>query len=218
MSLGKQTLTEMISRFEMWGPKRLSEYLENKPVLILLPLGENSRAITWTPYASDSDICISSTPHSGSDVRELTDSTETVLLDKNEQLLPAFPEGSEVVPIMPGERKAFIIGRAYSNQLTIQDKSMSRTHAEIYETERGWYIKDLGSQNGTYVENHRLKQFQAIPLKSMQELGFSSKPNSTPRIISFFVTCEDLIRILKGEIFNNFVSNQFPQFMLNDEV
>lgn len=41
---------------------------------------------------------------------------------------------------------------------------ISRNHAEIYQDESGqWYVKDLGSRNGTYIRSKGSQRFQQIP-------------------------------------------------------
>jgi transcriptional regulator with GAF, ATPase, and Fis domain len=46
-----------------------------------------------------------------------------------------------------------IIGSAPGADVRIADREMSRLHAELEPTEHGTWIRDLGSRNGSYVEN-----------------------------------------------------------------
>lgn len=48
-----------------------------------------------------------------------------------------------------------VIGRSSDNQIVIRDDRASRRHAEIALREGGWVVRDLGSRNGTQV-NERL--------------------------------------------------------------
>ena len=41
---------------------------------------------------------------------------------------------------------------------------VSRRHARIRQTERGVFIEDLGSTNGTYVNGQRLRPFAPYPI------------------------------------------------------
>ncbi len=64
-----------------------------------------------------------------------------------------------------GERKSFtlsnqatIVGRKEDCDIRIPLKEVSRQHAEISITRHGVHVKDLGSSNGTYVNNERVKE------------------------------------------------------------
>jgi hypothetical protein len=60
----------------------------------------------------------------------------------------------------------FCIGRDASCGLRIQDPEISRIHAEVYQSEGRWWIRDMGSANGTYVEGGKIDRFPVIkPLR-----------------------------------------------------
>jgi pSer/pThr/pTyr-binding forkhead associated (FHA) protein len=48
------------------------------------------------------------------------------------------------------------IGRNNSLEIVVNDPSISREHAEILLTPEGWLARDLGSTNGTLLNNMRL--------------------------------------------------------------
>jgi HD-GYP domain-containing protein (c-di-GMP phosphodiesterase class II) len=48
------------------------------------------------------------------------------------------------------------VGRHEEAEVLLDDPSVSRQHAEVALTERGWRVRDLGSTNGTYLNGHRL--------------------------------------------------------------
>lgn len=50
------------------------------------------------------------------------------------------------------------IGRDPSNDLFLDDVTVSRRHAEIARTGDGFTVRDLGSLNGTYVDGVREEQ------------------------------------------------------------
>jgi len=49
-----------------------------------------------------------------------------------------------------------IIGRSSANQIVIRSHQASRQHAEIRWEDGGWWVRDLGSRNGTSVDGDRI--------------------------------------------------------------
>ncbi len=49
-----------------------------------------------------------------------------------------------------------ILGREVDNDIAVSDKSVSRLHAEIFLKKKNLFIKDLGSHNGTYVNDQKI--------------------------------------------------------------
>jgi putative nucleotidyltransferase with HDIG domain len=50
------------------------------------------------------------------------------------------------------------IGRHEPCEVRLDDPSVSRQHAELVPTPRGWRLRDLGSTNGTYINGNRIGQ------------------------------------------------------------
>jgi hypothetical protein len=48
------------------------------------------------------------------------------------------------------------IGRAESNSLQVEDEYISSNHARIYYREPQWWLEDLESKNGTFLNGRRL--------------------------------------------------------------
>lgn len=63
------------------------------------------------------------------------------------------------------------IGRLELLEIVLDDNSVSRCHAEIRATDRGWRVKDLGSTNGTRLNGVRLGNGQ-WPLRAKDMLQF----------------------------------------------
>jgi pSer/pThr/pTyr-binding forkhead associated (FHA) protein len=51
---------------------------------------------------------------------------------------------------------ATTIGRAAECELKIEDTYMSQQHARIFDRNGDWYVEDLGSTNGTFVNEQKL--------------------------------------------------------------
>jgi len=56
----------------------------------------------------------------------------------------------------PLNKSSIIVGRAAENDLFVQDETISRSHVEVEIGEKEIKLKDLGSTNGTYVNNSRV--------------------------------------------------------------
>lgn len=57
---------------------------------------------------------------------------------------------------LSGQR--FTIGRTPKNDLTINSTQVSSAHAEIVDEGLGWTLRDLGSTNGTFVDDERIDE------------------------------------------------------------
>jgi pSer/pThr/pTyr-binding forkhead associated (FHA) protein len=50
------------------------------------------------------------------------------------------------------------LGRGDYSDVTLDDVTVSRNHAEIRRTPEGWHLRDVGSLNGTYVNRERIEE------------------------------------------------------------
>jgi pSer/pThr/pTyr-binding forkhead associated (FHA) protein len=75
------------------------------------------------------------------------------------------------VELKPDSAPAYI-GRASSNAIRIDDSSISRLHASIAQRSNGEVvIADLGSSNGTYVNDRLLAANEARVLSAGDVIG-----------------------------------------------
>lgn len=54
------------------------------------------------------------------------------------------------------KKSVISIGRSRTNTISIASKAVSRNHVRIEFTREGWSVTDLGSLNGTYVNDIRV--------------------------------------------------------------
>ncbi|MBA4187087.1 MAG: sigma-54-dependent Fis family transcriptional regulator [Planctomycetaceae bacterium] len=66
----------------------------------------------------------------------------------------------DVYPLQLGTR--YKLGRAPTNKLTLQDDLCSREHAEVFPDGDGWFVRDLGSMNGTHVNGEQLRAERSL--------------------------------------------------------
>lgn len=65
------------------------------------------------------------------------------------------PEGGSRVPL---QKLPFSLGRALDNDLVLEDKRVSRHHAQIRKRQSRLCLVDLDSTNGTYVNGELIKE------------------------------------------------------------
>jgi len=65
-----------------------------------------------------------------------------------------------------------LIGRSPAADLVLAEKNVSGQHAALEWTGALWQILDLGSRNGTYVDNQRIGADGRVPLQRGSELRF----------------------------------------------
>ncbi len=64
-----------------------------------------------------------------------------------------------------------LIGRGADCQLILDDDYVSTRHARVVAAETGYYIEDLGSTNGTYVNGQRITAPTSISLQDTVRIG-----------------------------------------------
>lgn len=69
----------------------------------------------------------------------------------------------------------FTIGKSQTCNLVIADKVVSRHHAEVVQYGDKYFIKDLSSTNGTFINGNKLMADTDVELKDGQEIIFANK-------------------------------------------
>src|SRR5664279_4836690 len=63
------------------------------------------------------------------------------------------------------------IGRDVNNSIVVEDEFASTEHATLTFRGRAWYVEDLGSTNGTFVNGLRIEGLRAIGYGDELQVG-----------------------------------------------
>ena len=66
------------------------------------------------------------------------------------------PSGKEIIHDL--SEQTTTIGRLAENTLQIEDDSVSSSHAEIFAEEDRFFVRDLGSTNGTFINGEKIEK------------------------------------------------------------
>ena len=81
---------------------------------------------------------------------------------EQKSLKPSFQlrvlEGPDQGKVVPWQGEVLYIGRAVSGGLCLTDQNVSREHAKIEQRAEEFYLTDLGSTNGTYLNSQKVQQ------------------------------------------------------------
>jgi len=71
----------------------------------------------------------------------------------------------------PLDQPEMVLGRDPNTDIPVDDKEISRRHARLFQQGGNWILEDLGSLNGTYVNNIRLTQPHILRPGEVVNLG-----------------------------------------------
>ena len=71
-------------------------------------------------------------------------------------------------------RQVITVGRGESNDIVLPSTTVTRQHAQLERTAEGWQVRDLGSQNGTFLDGKPLLPDIPEPWDSRQALRIGS--------------------------------------------
>ena len=63
------------------------------------------------------------------------------------------------------------IGRAEACHVRLEDRYSSQFHARLYPKDGGWFLEDLGSTNGTYLNRQRVQGTHALQAGDQIRIG-----------------------------------------------
>src|SRR5262245_64286553 len=75
----------------------------------------------------------------------------------------------DVFPLHAGARCT--LGRAATNRVVLKDELCSREHAEVFRDDGHWFVRDLGSLNGTRLNNAPLTEEHPLEPRDEIQIG-----------------------------------------------
>jgi FHA domain len=63
------------------------------------------------------------------------------------------------------------LGRAAGCQVPLEDAYASQVHARVFQRDGHWYVEDLGSTNGTYLNRRRVAGPMVIKKRDKLQIG-----------------------------------------------
>jgi sigma-B regulation protein RsbU (phosphoserine phosphatase) len=80
-------------------------------------------------------------------------------------------QGPEVGQKFTLDNACTILGRQFDCQISLQGRAVSRQHAQILLRDNQFFVEDLGSSNGTFLNNQRLPPRVATPFNEGDSLA-----------------------------------------------
>ena len=96
------------------------------------------------------------------------------------------------------EKERVTIGRSLICDLTLEDRAVSGTHCEIVADEKGFILRDLGSTNGTYVGDVRVREAFLEPNMVVRVGQSNFKFESAKGAVEIELSAEDRFQNLVG--------------------
>jgi hypothetical protein len=81
-------------------------------------------------------------------------------------------EGPDRGKVVPWQGEDLAIGRAVRSGLCLSDHNSSREHAKIEQIEADFYLSDLGSTNGTFLNSQKIER-EKLSLGDLISIGES---------------------------------------------
>ena len=106
-------------------------------------------------------------------------------------VLEASWTGDEGEKIQRRFATAFVIGRDYQAEIRLCDDRVSRRHVKVYPEGDDWYLRDLESLNGTYVEK------DAVDVRMVGPDTVISLDKDGPKIRLGVLKADDTLRTME---------------------
>lgn len=97
-----------------------------------------------------------------------------------------------------GKQNAFAmgvtVGRIDTNDVPLDDASVSRFHAWLQQDGKGWVLCDAESKNGTFCDGKRLEPKQKVAIKDKAKLKFGEVEVTFFSVDALIAMMEEMMR------------------------
>jgi len=104
-------------------------------------------------------------------VRDLRAAAREPMRELGRLIVVASPAGEPAVGATFALDAITSLGRDVNNSIVLDDDFASATHASLTYRGRAWYVEDLGSTNGTFVNGSRVDGLSPIAFGDEVQLG-----------------------------------------------
>ena len=120
-----------------------------------------------------------------------SDATVVHALEPMHKLVTISKNGEIMEHAIPKE--GLMIGRSQTSEVKLEDKMASRSHAKIWDAMGRIIIEDLGSNNGTFLDERRIKKGQKVEVHEKQVI----------KIVSYRLLVVDRMQKVDQSLFAN---------------
>ena len=99
------------------------------------------------------------------------ETTKDLLKDRKGQACFVQYNGTSLGKRLPIQEKILTLGRDANCNICLTEESISRQHAKIFNEDGDIFIEDLGSSNGTFINDKKISQKMPLRDQDMLKLG-----------------------------------------------
>jgi hypothetical protein len=104
-------------------------------------------------------------------VRDLRSAAREPTLELGRLVVTASPGGEPPAGASFALDAITSLGRDVNNSIVVEDEFVSATHAALTYRGRAWYVEDLGSTNGTFVNGSQVDGLSPVAFGDEIQLG-----------------------------------------------
>ena len=104
-------------------------------------------------------------------IRDLRSATREPTVELGRLVVVASPSGEPAIGAAFALDAITALGRDVNNSIVLDDEFVSANHAALTDRGRAWYVEDLGSTNGTFVNGGQVDGLSPIAFGDEIQIG-----------------------------------------------